>query len=350
MTIDAWAGIRRRRLLGVLAASALAGGCSRPTAQAQALLGFEGLAMGSTWSVRIAGGPHAVELQQAARSAVEAALADVQTRMSTFDADSELSRFNRHAGGGAQAVSPALLAVLDAAQQVAALTDGAFDITVAPLVGAWGFGAGAAARDAAPAADRLAAAPVGWRALQLDLLAGRARKLQPELALDLSGIAKGRAVDLAAEALDGLGLAHYMVEAGGELRTRGHNAQGQPWQIGIEQPDAWPRRARRVVPLSGLAMATSGDYRDWYARDGERLSHEIDPATRAPVRSGLASATVVHAQAMWADALATAMMVLGPERSLALARRHRLAVLLVQRGADGGLRDLSSPAFDALKA
>ena len=111
---------------------------------------------------------------------------------------------------------------------------------------------------------------------------------------DLSGIAKGYAVDQAARALDGIGIADYLVEAGGEIRTRGHNADGRPWQIAIERPDAVPQRAHRIVPLTGLAMATSGDYRIYFERDGERYCHEIDPATGRPIRNGLASVTVVR--------------------------------------------------------
>jgi thiamine biosynthesis lipoprotein len=165
---------------------------------------------------------------------------------------------------------------------------------------------------------------------------------------DLSGIAKGYAVDRAAQALQALGVERYMVEAGGEIRTRGLNGEGRPWQIAIERPDVWPQQAHRIVALQGLAMATSGDYRNFYERDGRRISHEIDPATREPVAHRLASVTVVHEECMFADAMATALIVLGPERGLTLARERDVAALFIVRDSDGALRDLASPAFAAL--
>jgi thiamine biosynthesis lipoprotein len=303
--------------------------------------------MGSTYSVRIAGGPFDAGLEAAARAAVTAALDDVVRRMSGYDAGSELSRFNRHEATTPFALSADTLAVLARGQEVAALTGGAFDVTVAPLVAAWGFGAGASSRAAAPASAALAA-PVGWHRLAIDRGAGTARKALPGLQADVSGIAKGYAVDRAAQALQALGVERFMVEAGGEVRTRGLNAEGRPWQIAIERPDAWPQQVHRVVALQGLAMATSGDYRNYYERDGRRFSHEIDPATRAPVAHALASVTVVHEECMFADALATALFVLGPERALALARERDLAAFFIVRAGDGTLRDLASPAFAAL--
>ncbi|HET9820190.1 MAG TPA: FAD:protein FMN transferase [Burkholderiaceae bacterium] len=337
---------RRRAVLAALGAAALGGACS-PRGAASGGLRFEGPTMGSRFHVRIAGGPFDATAEAAARAAIASAFDDVVARMSTFDPASELGRFNRHASTRPFALSEPMRNVLARAQQVAALSGGAFDASVAPLVGAWGFGAEASARGGAPEAAALAA-PVGWRQLQLDAAAGSARKAHPALRLDLSGIAKGYAVDRAAAALDALGHARYMVEAGGEVRTRGLNDEGRPWQIAIEQPDAWPQQARRIVPLQGLAMATSGDYRNYWELAGRRIHHEIDPATRAPADHALASVSVVHPECMAADAWATALFVLGPERGPALARAQGLAALFVVRGAQGALRDLASPAFEAL--
>jgi FAD:protein FMN transferase len=343
---DAVLSPRRRHLLAALGAAALGSACGqRPDASAGRQFG--GQSMGSTWSVRLAGARLDDRLAEAARAAVAAALQGVVARMSTYDATSEVGRFNRHAATTPLAMSADTLAVLARAQQVSRLSGGAFDATVAPLVAAWGFGAGASARGAAPAAAELAA-PVGWQQLTLDATQGRVAKAAPALQLDLSGIAKGHAVDLAALALEGLGIAHYMVEAGGEIRTRGHNAQGRPWQIAVERPDAWPQQAYRVVPLSGLAMATSGDYRSFYLQGDQRIHHEIDPATRAPARHGLASVTVVHPECMAADAWATALFVRGPAQGLALAQAQQLAALFIVRQPGGGLRDLATPAFAAL--
>jgi thiamine biosynthesis lipoprotein len=233
------------------------------------------------------------------------------------------------------------------AQAMSRRSGGAFDVTVAPLVGAWGFGAGASARGALPGIDELAA-PVGWWQLTVDTRAGHVRKSIAGLQVDLSGIAKGHAVDSAALALEALGVARYMVEAGGEIRTRGRNAEGRPWQIAVERPDAWPQQVHRIVPLQGLAMATSGDYRNFWEVDGRRYCHEIDPRARAPIANRVASVSVVHEECMFADAMATALIVLGLERGLALAREQRLAALFIVREPGGALRDVASPAFLAL--
>lgn len=356
---DPLARVARRRLLlggaAVVAAGAapllggLGGGApSRPApgSDAAPALAFGGETMGSTFSVKLAGDGLDAGLAAEARRAVLAAFDDGVARLSTYEADSELGRLGRHGADAPFALSPASLEVLGLAQQVAAASGGAFDATVAPLVAAWGFGAGAAPRGARPA--DLARATVGWQLLEIDGARGTARKARADLRLDLSGIAKGDAVDRAALALDRLGLERYLVEAGGELRARGRNAEGRPWQVAIEQPDAWPPRARRIVPLAAGSIATSGDYRNWYELDGGRVSHGIDPHTREPVRHALASVSVVHPVCALADAWATALFVAGPERGLALAREQGLAALFIVREPGGPLRDLESPAFTEL--
>lgn len=346
--MDALLSPRRRQLLAIAGAAALGAACSERHAP---VLKLAGEAMGSTWSVRIAGGPFEAGFEQAARRAVELALEAVISRMSSFEAASELSRFNRHVASTPFVLSAETMAVLEQAQAVAQQSAGAFDVTVAPLVAAWGFGAQATLRGGRPSAAALAA-PVGWQGLELDVQQGTARKHDPRLQIDLSGIAKGYAVDRAALALEALGVRRYMVEAGGEVRTRGLNGDGagRPWQIAIEEPDAWPQRARRVLPMTegaGQSIATSGDYRNHYELDGRRIHHEIDPATRAPAAHGLASVSVLHAQCMAADAWATALFVLGPERGLALARERGLAALFTVREG-GTLHDIATPAFSAL--
>jgi thiamine biosynthesis lipoprotein len=170
------------------------------------------------------------------------------------------------------------------------------------------------------------------------------------LQADLGGIAKGYGVDRVAAALDARGVAHYMVEAGGEVRTRGVNAVGEPWRIGIEEPDAMPQRARWAVPLSGKAMATSGDYRNFFIQDGRRYSHEIDPATGVPIQHRLCSVTVVADDCMHADALATALIVLGPDKGRVLAEHSGVSAQFIERGANGALTDSMTTAFAALAA
>ena len=256
--------------------------------------------------------------------------------MSTYRADSEVSRFNRAVPGEWFAVSADTAAVVATALEVHQGSGGAFDITVGPLVDLWGFGAGSKATDRVPSDAEVAAAAarVGSDAL-------RVRADPPALfksadrEIDLSAIAKGFGVDRAALWLEGNGVANYMVEVGGEVRTRGRNPQGEKWRIGIEAPELLQQgHAIAAVALSGESVATSGDYRNYFEAGGRHYSHTIDPATARPVEHALASVTVVAADCKTADALATAIDVLGPDKGLAFAERENLAVyLLVRAGA-----------------
>lgn len=350
-TVDTIISPRRRRLLlGLGACGALGGlggltlaGCGR--ADAGRLLQFSGETMGSTYRVKLippAGGIGDVQ------KAVHAALDAVDRRMSMFRTDSELSAFNR-AGTGPFAMSDELFEVFAAAQEVSRWSQGAFDITVAPLVQAWGFGT--ISRRAVPADAQLRGrrAAVDWRGLSLERASRTVAKASGATQADLGGIAKGYGVDAAAAALARHGVGHYLIDVGGEVRTRGLNAQGEAWRIGIEEPDAMPQRARHVVPLSGLAMATSGDYRNYFEQDGRRYSHEIDPASGAPISHSLAAVTVVADDCLRADALATALIVLGPERGPALAEASGVAAqFIARRGAT--LSDHETGAFAALRA
>lgn len=347
--MDALLTTRRRLLLGALGTLALAGCGRRPRGETN-LLHFAGDTMGTRYSVKIAG---AFDEARAAalREAVHAALDGVDRRMSAYRADSELSAFNRAQAAAPFALSAELYAVFAAAQAVSRASDGAFDVTVAPLVDTWGFGPpqGRATRSVPPPARVQAQRPaVGYRALRLDEATRSATKLREGLRADLGGIAKGYGVDLAARALEAAGVHDYMIEAGGEVRVRGRHADGRPWRIGIERPDAWPPRAHYVVPLAGGAMVTSGDYRIYFEQDGKRYSHEIDPASGFPIDHRLCSVTVVAGDCMRADALATALIVLGPERGWALAQAQGLAAYFIERGAEGRFTDRATPAFAAL--
>jgi thiamine biosynthesis lipoprotein len=338
-------------VLQALGAAALVAGCGdwRPGAAAPAYA-FAGPTMGSTYSVKIAGAALSGAARAAARDAVDAALSAVDEAMSTHRPDSELSRFNAHASTSPFALSADTYAVFALAQEVSAATGGAFDVTVAPVVDAWGFGPAGDKRIVGAAESAALAPRVGWSQLALDAGTGTVAKARPDLAADLSGVAKGYAVDRAARALDALGIGNYMVEAGGEIRARGHNGDGRPWQIGIERPDAMPQRACFVVPLADRSIATSGDYRIYFERDGRRYCHEIDPRAGAPIRNGLASVSVVAADCGRADALATGLIVLGADEGLALAERHGIAACFIVRDAAGGHSYRQSGAFAALAA
>ena len=345
----------RRRVLGAfggLGALAL-GGCgerARPSLSAAAPMQFVGETMGTTYLVKLAGRPLAEARLDALRADVLSALDGVDRGMSIYRPGSELMRLTRQPAAVPMPLSKDLFFVLDTGRRVAELSQGAFDVSVAPLVDAWGFGV--AKRSVVPPAGELRArrAAVDYRGLRLDPQHRTATREHAALQVDLGGIAKGFGVDLAAQAIEAAGVENYMIEVGGEVRTRGRNAQGQTWRIGIEEPDAVPQRARAVVPLGGRAMATSGDYRIYFEHAGRRYSHEIDPRTAAPIRHGLASVTVVTDDCTTADALATALIVLGPQAGWALAQRQNLAAYFIVRDAEGRLHDRATEAFAALSA
>jgi len=340
----------RRRLLGAfgsLGTLALIG-CSERQAlprAADAPLQFGGETMGTTYIVKVAQGPLSAVQRERLAADVHAALDGVNRGMSLYRAESELMRLNRHPASVPLPLSNDLYEVLAAGQWVAELSHGAFDVSVAPLVDAWGFGP--EKRREVPAAGEVSArrAAVDYRSLHLDAQHRTVTKAHAGLQADLGGIAKGYGVDLAARAIEASGVENYMIEVGGEVRTRGRNAAGHAWRIGIEEPDAVPQRARTVVPLAGRAMATSGDYRIYFEQAGRRYSHEIDPRTAAPISHGLASVTVLADDCITADALATALIVLGPQAGWALAQRQNLAAYFIVRDADGRLRDRASDAF-----
>ncbi|MFV2071296.1 MAG: FAD:protein FMN transferase [Thermoanaerobaculales bacterium] len=306
-----------------------------------------GPTMGTTFTVKVV----ADDLDEAGRrrlaAKVREAVDDVDGAMSTYKPESELSRFNRHGTEPFEA-SRELVEVMTEALAVARLSRGAFDITVGPLVDAWGFGPGPSA--GWPSEERLAKlmAVIGWEKLKIDSEQGLLYKTRTDLRCDLSAIAKGYAVDRVASSLDGAGIRDYMVEIGGEVRTRGRNATRRVWRIGVERPDESGREVRVAVALSDAAMATSGDYRNFRELDGDRVSHTIDPRTGHPVTHELASVSVISQSCMRADALATALDVLGPDEGWALAEEAELAALFLVRTSDGGFDEFRTPMWAEL--
>ncbi|MEE9608150.1 MAG: FAD:protein FMN transferase [Myxococcota bacterium] len=311
---------------------------------------FGGPTMGTTYSVKLV----ASGLSDAARArtaaAIEERLAAVNRLMSTHDPDSELSRFNRFASTAAFAVSPQTLEVFEIAREVSELTGGAFDVTVGPLVAAWGFGVTNRVPGAPPAAELAALRDrVGYRRVGVDRASRSLSKDHPEIACDLSAIAKGYGVDEVARALVELGHRDFLIEVGGELRAQGQRGEGRPWRVAIERPAAGARSIFAVLELKNASLATSGDYRNYYEQDGVRLSHLIDPRSGRPVAHALASVSVVHADAVRADALATGLAVLGPDRGYALAEREGLAAYFIVREPGGSFRELATASFPPLE-
>jgi len=265
------------------------------------------------------------------RERVDGELARINRLMSTYDPDSELSRFNRSAVGADFGAAPETVEVVAAALAVAERSGGALDPTVAPLVALWGFGADPASEPPRDSDIAEAMASVGHRKLVYRRDPPSLRKLAP-VTVDLSAIAKGYAVDRLAAVLADARCDAYLIELGGEIRAFGRAPGGGPWRIGVDVPSGTGFAA--TISLENGGLATSGDYRQFRQHDGVRLSHIIDPRTGYPVDHGVASVTVVADTAMMADAHATALLVMG-EEGLAFAEANGLAALFIVRTADG---------------
>lgn len=261
---------------------------------------------------------------------VDALLAEINHTMSTYDPESELSRFNRLRSTDWVSASASLRAVLKTALEIGAQSEGAFDITVGPLVNLWGFGP-EVHPDRIPGESDITAARArsGLDKVTLSETQPAIRKHRPDVFLDLSGIAKGYGVDQVAELMTAHGIEHYLVEIGGEIRVRGFKEHDTPWRVAIEKPLSGERSVHTILALSDIALATSGNYRNFFEIAGRRYSHTIDPTTGWPVDNHLVSVTVLADTSMRADAWATAFQVLGPERGMAIAERLSLPVLFV---------------------
>ncbi|MFP3385083.1 MULTISPECIES: FAD:protein FMN transferase [Tritonibacter] len=313
------------------------------------LLELSGLTMGTNYSIVAI--DHSKSIDQAElQSAVDQALGQVNVQMSNWDASSEISRFNAAAAGESLSVSGELHHVMQTAQDVHVASDGAFDVTVGALIDLWGFGAGQTRSDMPSDAEIAQAMACCGQAQSVELEAGGLKKLNSGAEVYLSSIGKGFGVDQVAAVLKGYGITDYMVEIGGDLYTAGRNPEGQPWQIGIETPQAFDRGVTQVVGLSDMGMATSGDYRNFFDYDGTRYSHIIDATTGRPVTHDTASVTVLTDNAMLADAWATAMLVMGRERGLEIANDRDMAVLFIDRAAANGETGFKSTASDRFAA
>lgn len=283
--------------------------------------------------------------------AVQRRLDELEAMMSTYDTASELSRFNRRPSPEPFEAGPELIEVLRVALEVSERSGGAFDPTVAPLVEAWGFGPASRVDDplgptpSEAELERLRGL-VGFEQIEVDAAAGTISKTHPQTRGDLSGIAKGYASEAVADLLRRRGYPRALVEVGGELAARGTRRSGEPWRVGIESPSEGAPGVWGTITLVDEGIATSGDYRDYYERDGVRYAHIVDPRTGRPITSRGVSVTVVHESATMADAWATALTVLGPEEGYELAVREGLAALFLQT-VEGVVRPRATPALGA---
>lgn len=304
---------------------------------------FGGPAQGTTYHV-VLGHARTPAVVAALHKSVDSVLADIDTRMSTYDPESELSRFNRDTTEAPFPVSDALATVLRTSAKVSELSGGAFDVTVGPLVDAWGFGVpGDVVHAPTDSALHAIHARVGWQKLLVrgDTLIKR----HPHLEVDVSAVAPGYSVDVISALLTSRGEPDHFVEVGGEVRAHGVNVEGDAFRVGIEEPDPDSRHIRLVVGLNDKALATSGSYRDNRVLDGVRYTHILDPTTGVPVKHALLSVSVLHDECIYADAWATALFAVGPERAWAMAAQNGLDVLLLTAGPNGEVEERMTDGF-----
>lgn len=269
--------------------------------------------------------------QSQLQNEIDTLLVEINQEMSTYLPDSNISRFNQSKTQHWFPVSKHFLDVITNAQKISQSSHGAFDITVMPLVNLWGFGT--EKKNSIPAQQQIdfALQKTGYESLQTQLYPTAIRKLKPELSIDLSAIAKGYAVDAVALLLKKHQYNHFLIEIGGEIRVQGKNKHNKRWRIAIEKPTLFNRSIQQGLTLHNIAVATSGDYRNYYEKNGKRYSHTINPNTGKPIQHKLASVTVLNQSAMIADAQATAIMVLGEIKGKLYAQQQQLKVYMIFR-------------------
>jgi thiamine biosynthesis lipoprotein len=318
-------------------------GCSREPTQ----LTLSGPTMGTIYAIKIADPPRQLSANDV-QIAIDEELRRIDESMSGYREDSEISRFNATASTEWIEVSREVAEVVHAALEVSEHSAGAFDVTVAPIVRAWGFGSAKHAPANLPdeQAMREVRKSVGYQKVHVRLSPSAIKKDVPELTIDLNGIAPGYAVDRLAVRFDALHLTNYMIDIGGEIRVRGRNAEQEKWRIAVERPTDTEAVPFAILSLRDTSVTTSGEYRHYYDRDGKRYSHTIDPRTARPVDHHLASVVVVHPQSMYADAWATAYNVLGADAGYELANRLGMPVMFILEDESGQLVSRMASGFE----
>lgn len=293
-------------------------GCSRE--ELRITLG--GRTMGTTWTLRVD-----ADAQSTCQTDLQQKLDTWEAILSHWRPDSALSRFNSSTSTDWIAAPAELIEVVELAQQISHDTDHALDITMAPLVDLWGFGA-KGKRDSPPTAAEIAAAKAkcGWQHLQTRHDPPALRKSRPDLQINVSAVAEGWALDKIAKHLESIGTTRFLLEIGGEVLARGE------WRVGIQTPGAPPGEAAQILQLKDQSIATSGVYRQNFTAEGRQRSHVLNPRTGRPIEHHLASVSVIHSSGALADGYATALLVLGPGKGRELAEKLGLRVVWFERG------------------
>lgn len=306
------------------------------------IITLRGRTMGTTYSIKVVSPEK--NKKQDIRTGIDALLQNINNYMSTYIKDSEISRFNAFDFVEWFDVAPDTARVVMEAQRISNLSGGAFDVTVGPLINLWGFGESGHDRVVPPHNKIIEVKEyTGYKKLVVRYNPPALKKDHPRLYCSLSAIAKGFGVDKTGAYLESLGYRDYMVEIGGEIRCRGFKPGEKPWRLAIEKPDG-TRTYQMIIQLKDMSMATSGDYHNYFEKEGVRYSHTINPTTGRPITHTLASVTVLHSSCMTADGLATAINVMGPEKGFDLALKENLAVFMIIH-KDNAFTEKQSPEF-----
>ncbi|MFT6389390.1 MAG: thiamine biosynthesis lipoprotein [Cellvibrionaceae bacterium] len=291
---------------------------------------INGPTMGTSYNITVVSPLGNLDQEQLKRD-ITLLLKSLNQQMSTYIDDSDIIRFNQKPIGEPHIIKDDFLDVLQLSQRIAKLTEGRFDITIGPLVELWGFGSSKRLQEQLIPSDEdiiKAKSRVGWQYLLINQ-DDKTIKKASDIWLDVSAVAKGYGVDKIAELLEANQIKNFLVEIGGEMRVKGLNRQQQLWRIGIETPSLLQKRVQQLVQFSNKAIATSGDYRNYFEENGKRFSHAINPTTGRPIRHNIASVSVIAETAAEADALATALTVLGEKAAIELAEREQMAVYFI---------------------
>jgi thiamine biosynthesis lipoprotein len=298
---------------------------------------LQGRTMGTTYNIKVVSTLEQIEALKL-QDKIDLALKQVNKEMSTYIPDSEISLFNQSNAGEVFEISPGFTRVLKESIRLGELSEGKLDITVGPLVNLWGFGP-ELRPEKVPSESVIATTLARVGLNKLHLVGNQLSKDISNLYVDLSTTAKGYGVDIVAELIEANGFSNYLVEIGGEMRLKGFKHTGELWAIAIEKPildhSGEHRGVQQIVIPKDNAVATSGDYRNYFEADGQRFSHIIDPATGKPINHNLVSVTVVHPSSMTADGLSTTLMVMGTEQGMAFAVKNNLAALFISKTEHG---------------
>jgi len=314
-------------------------GCSKQTGDANQVTEvlLQGNTMGTTYHVKIVTTEQQVE-DKKVHADIDTLLKQINQEMSTYIPDSELSRFNTSTSTEPVEISEGLRQVIAESIRLGKLSGGKLDVTVGPLVNLWGFGPDLRP-DKIPSPEVLAATRKRIGLEKLSLHGNMLQKVTPDLYVDLSTTAKGYGVDKVAELIEAKGFTNYLVEIGGEMRLKGFKHTGELWAVAVEKPVSEERSIQQIIIPKDNAIATSGDYRNYFEVDGQRFSHIIDPHTGKPINHKLVSVTVIAPSSMTADGLSTTLMVMGEEKGLKFANEHDIAALFISKSEHGFVQE-----------